>query len=140
MARSKDYVSVIVEEYEKISEFIGQISSDMYEYVSEAKDSRFVMFYKYLTHSDLATFGKATKVDSHDDNLLYYLKTEDMLKIEENTKKPFQTAHQSCIGLTDSFYTKVGLRNPREGEPYLINEFIISSINESSLVILFFIV
>jgi hypothetical protein len=29
MARSKDYVSVIVEEYERISEFIGQISSDM---------------------------------------------------------------------------------------------------------------
>ena len=74
MARSKDYVSVIVEEYEKISEFVGQISSDMYEYISEAKDSKFVMFYKYLTHSDLATFGKATKPNAHEKNLLYYLK------------------------------------------------------------------
>ncbi len=133
MARSKDYVSVIVEDYEKISEFIGQISSDMYEYVSEAKDSRFVMFYKYLTHSDLATFGKATKVDSHDDNLLYYLKTEDMLKIEENTKKPFQTAHQSCIGLTEGFYSKVGLPNPRIVDPYLINDFMNVKLVNSSV-------
>ena len=133
MARSKDYLSIIVEEREKISEFIGQISSDMYEYISEATDSRFVMFYKYLTHSDLATFGKATRPNSHENNLLYYLKIEDMLKIEENTKKPFQTAHQSCIGLTETFYKKIGLPNPRSTPPYLINNYMSVKLVNSSV-------
>ena len=85
MAHGKEYVSFIVEDRDQISEFIGQISSEMQQHVTEATKSTFVMFYKYLTHSDLATFGKATKVNSHDDNLLYYLKTENMREIEEKT-------------------------------------------------------
>lgn len=133
MARNKEYVSFIIEEHEQISEFIGQISSDMHEYIAEAKDSRFIMFYKYLTHSDLATFGKAKEPNSHEKNFLYYLKTEDMLKIEENTKKPFQTAHQSCIGLTESFYAKVGLPNPREVSQYLINDYMNVKLVNSSV-------
>lgn len=133
MPYSNDYVSVVVDDYEKISEFISQISSDMYEYISKENNSRFVMFYKYLTHSDLATFGKATKVNSHKDNLLYYLTTEDMLKIEENTNEPFQTAHQSCISLTEKFYDKVGLPNPRSVDPYLINDFMSVKLVNSSV-------
>ena len=133
MARGNEYVSFIIEERDQISEFIGQISSDMQEYISKAKKSTFVMFYKYLTHSDLATFGKATKVNSHDDNLLYYLKSEDMKRIEESTSRPFQTAHQSCISLSEKFYSKIGLPNPREVPPYLINNYMKVKLVNSSL-------
>lgn len=133
MARNKEYINFIIEEREQISDFIGQISSDMDEYISERKKSKFVMFYKYLTHSDLATFGKALKVNSHADNLLYYLTVDDMLKIEENTEKPFQTAKQSCISLSESFYDKIGLPNPRKVSPYLINDYMNVKIVNSSV-------
>lgn len=121
MSINKD--SFILEQKEEISDFIAKISYDMYEYIQLRPDSRFVMFYKYLTHSDLATFGKATQKDSHSKNLLYYIDEQDMKDIEEKTGKPFQTAHQSCIGLKKELYQIVGLPDPRDADPYLINEY-----------------
>lgn len=133
MAHGKEYVSFIVDDRNQISEFLGQFSSEMQQYVVEKRQSNFIMFYKYLTHSDLATFGKATKVDSHDDNLLYYITSEDMRKIEENTNRPFQTAHQSCISLSESFYSLIGLPNPRNTDPYTINDYMSVKLVNSSL-------
>lgn len=118
-----NYTSFILESLDKITNFIGQISSEMLEYIENNKNSKFVLFYKTLTHSDLATFGKATNVNSHDKNLLYYITTEDMLNFEYNTGRPFQTAHQSCIGLKSSLYDIVGLPQPRNSKPYLINDY-----------------
>lgn len=119
-----DYTSFILDERDKIEEFILKISTDTYEYVHEKKESSFVLFYKYLTHSDLATFGKATEVNSHDKNLLYYIGQDEMADIEKKTGKPFQTTHQSCIGLKAKFYELVNLPNPRDVDPYLINDYI----------------
>lgn len=121
--RGKDYVNFILEDRESIKNFIAKISSRMFEYINSKNNSKFVLFYKYLTHSDIATFGKATKVNSHDKNLLYYIKTEEMISIESKTGKPFQTAHQSCIGLKKKFYDLAGLPQPRENDPYLINNY-----------------
>lgn len=121
--RGSDYVSFILDKNNDIENFIAGISGNMYEYVRKRNSSRFVLFYKYLTHSDLATFGKATKPDSHDKNLLYYIDTTEMANIEKKTEKPFQTAHQSCIGLKQELYTKVGLPQPRKVDPYLINDY-----------------
>ena len=92
----KDYVNFLLTDIEKIKNFVAEISSDMFDYINRHSNSKFVLFYKYLTHSDLATFGKATKPKSLQKNLLYYIDEDDMKKIEEKTKKPFQTAHQSC--------------------------------------------
>lgn len=121
--RGSDYVSFILDNNTEIENFIAGVSNEMYEYVHARNSSRFILFYKYLTHSDLATFGKATKPNSHDKNLLYYIDEEEMANIEKKTEKPFQTAHQSCIGLKQELYTKVGLPQPREADPYLINDY-----------------
>ena len=123
MPNNRNYTSFILEDQEAISDFIGQISTDMFDYIELHKNNRFILFYKHLTHSDLATFGKATRPNSHDKNLLYYIKTSEMLEIERKTKKPFQTAHQSCIGLKMDLYDLVGIPQPREVDPYLINEY-----------------
>ncbi|MCH5172029.1 MAG: HNH endonuclease [Erysipelotrichales bacterium] len=130
MPRYED--SFILEDRDQIIDFIAKISSDMYDYMVSHANSTFILFYKYLTHSDLATFGKATKVNAHQNNLLYYIDESEMRDIELKTGKPFQTAHQSCIGLKESFYTKVGLPNPRKRSPYLINDFMnVKLVNQS---------
>ena len=124
MPNGKSYTSFILQDQNLIGDFVEKFSSEMFNYIdSKNGTSRFILFYKHLTHSDLATFGKATKPNSHDKNLLYYIRTEDMLEIEKNTKKPFQTAHQSCIGLKTDLYDLVGLPQPREADPYLINDY-----------------
>ncbi len=120
--QGKEYVNFLLEERDKIEEFIAEISAEMLEYMEGKKDSKFVLFYKYLTHSDLATFGKATKVNSLEKNLLYYINTNEMSEIEKKTNKPFQTAHQSCIGLKEKFYELAKLPKPRDVDPYLIND------------------
>lgn len=123
MPIGKNYTSFILDEINKITNFVGQISTEMLDYIEHNSSSKFVLFYKTITHSDLATFGKATHVNSHDKNLLYYISKDDMLEFERNTGKPFQTAHQSCIGLKTELYDLVGLPQPRETSQYLINDY-----------------
>ena len=123
MPKDKNYTNFILDDLNKIKNFLGQISIDMVDYIEQNTQSQFLLFSKNLTHSDLATFGKATKINSHSKNLLYYMSVEDMLKIEQNRGKPLQTAHQSCIGLKGILYDKVGLPQPRKHDPYLINNY-----------------
>lgn len=118
-----DYVSFILDENDEIENFVAGISNQMFDYIKSHDTSRFVLFYKYLTHSDLATFGKSTRPNTLDKNLLYYIDEEEMANIEKKTGKPFQTAHQSCIGLKQELYKMVGLPQPREADPYLINDY-----------------
>ena len=119
----KDYVNFLLDDIDKIKEFVAEISSEMFDYINEHSSSKFVLFYKYLTHSDLATFGKSTRPNTLDKNLLYYIDVPEMEKIETKTGRAFQAAHQSCIGLKQEFYTLTGLPQPRENDPYLINEY-----------------
>lgn len=123
MPNGRNYTSFILDNKDKILSFVGQISTEMLDYIEQNTQSQFILFYKTLTHSDLATFGKATHVDSHHKNLLYYISTDDMLDFERSTGKAFQTAHQSCIGLKTNLYDIVGLPQPREADPYLINNY-----------------
>lgn len=123
MAHGRDYINFILEDRDKVKDFVAKVSSQMFDYINLNSSSKFVLFYKALTHSDLPTFGKATRPNSHEKNLLYYIKEEEMLNIEKKTSKPFQTAHQSCIGLKTKLYDLVGLPQPRENDPYLINDY-----------------
>ena len=123
MAHGKDYINFILEDRIKIKDFIAKTSAKMFDYINEHPNSKFILFYKNLTHSDLPTFGKATRPDSHSKNLLYYIKESEMRNIERNTSKPFQTAHQSCIGLKAKLYDLVSLPQPRENDPYLLNDY-----------------
>jgi len=131
--QGKKYVNFLLDDTDKIKDFISEISTEMYDYIDNNNSSKFVLFYKYITHSDLATFGKATRVNSLDKNLLYYIDEQEMKNIEENTKKPFQTAHQSCIGLKEKFYELANLPKPRESEPYLINDYMNVKLVNSNL-------
>ena len=123
MPGGRDYINFILEKEEKIKDFVAKISSQMFDYINGHKTSKFILFYKHLTHSDLPTFGKATRPNSHSKNLLYYINENDMLDVERNTGRPFQTAHQSCIGLKTKLYDLVGLPQPRENDPYLLNDY-----------------
>ncbi len=119
----KNYINFLLDDIEKIKSFIAEVSSEMFDYINKNSASRFTLFFKYLTHSDLATFGKATRPNSLEKNLLYYINEDEMRNIEDKTNRPFQTAHQSCIGLKQEFYNMVGLPQPRENDPYLINDY-----------------
>lgn len=96
-----------------ILNFLETKSQILRKYI-EGSDNDFILYLKYLNHSDLPTFGKATKINSHDDNLLYYLKTDEMLRIESSSEKNFETAHQSNISLPKSFWLDLGMKDPRE--------------------------
>lgn len=54
MPNSRNYTSFILEDIESIKNFIGQISNEMLEYIEHNSSSKYVLFYKHLTHSDLA--------------------------------------------------------------------------------------
>lgn len=116
--------SFILEDKTRIRNFLAEISDEMYAYIDEKPKSDFVLFYKYLTHSDLPTFGKSTRPNTLEKNLLYYMSVEQMRKAEEQSERPFQTAKQSCIGLSKEFYDLIGLKQPRDNDIYLINDYV----------------
>lgn len=123
MPQGKNYTSFILEEKNSIINFVAKVSTEMFDYIQSHEKSKYVLFYKYITHSDLASFGKATHVNSHAKNLLYYISVDEMGEIENKTNKPFPTAHQSCIGLKTRLYELVGLPDPRANDQYLINDY-----------------
>lgn len=130
MPRQSSYRSFAVNEKDKIIDFVDKFSPIMSKYVKAQTNSEFYLFYKYITHSDLVGSGKATQPNRLRDNLLYYIDENEMAQIEQTTRKPFQTAHQSNIGLCAEFYEKIGIPNPREVDSgngthqYLINDYI----------------
>lgn len=54
MVVNKD--NFILEDKIVLSDFIAKISYKMYEYMESNGHRNFVLFYKYLTYSDLAIF------------------------------------------------------------------------------------
>ena len=123
MARGKQYTNLLVTETDKIIDILDEVSPKMTEYINNTKDSSYVLLYKYINHSDLATFGKATKPNMLEKNYLYYLTVKEMQQIQDETEKTFQTAHQSCISLSEEFYKQTNLPNPRTVETYSFNNY-----------------
>ncbi len=112
----------VVSNKEKIINVLETKSQVLTQYLSNNENSEFILYYKYLTHSDLPTFGKATRVDRHCDNLLYYITTEEIEAIEQREGKPFATAHQSNITLPVSFWENLGMENPRNTVNWDVND------------------
>ena len=46
--QGKEYVNFLLEEKDKIAEFVAGISSEMQEYIANKKESKFVLFYKKI--------------------------------------------------------------------------------------------
>lgn len=104
----------IVDNIESIKRLVEDKSQTMIDYINDNRKSRFILYYKYLTHSDLPTFGKATRVNSLNKNLLYYLTEKEMESIQLREDKVFETAHQSNIGLPRRFWEDIGMNDPRD--------------------------
>lgn len=118
----KKGTNIVVKDKNTILDILGNKSSAIKKLLENSNDS-FSLFYKDITHSDLISCGKRTKVEqSFSKNLLYYLTDREMQVIEENSTKPFETAHQSCIGLRKDFYLTLGIPDPREKEVYKIQD------------------
>lgn len=126
MPKKKATEHFIIQEYNKIVNFTSELSDSMSEYVQENPDSKYVMLFKDLTHSDLVGYGKLTdknkELGKYNDNVLYYMSTEEMESLAIKTGALPDTAHQSCIGLKMALYDLTGIPKPRDGE-YLINNF-----------------
>lgn len=114
--------NAFVDDDTKIADFLLSTNKEMYDYVRLHQSSDFALFYKLLSHSDLPNFGKSSNHNRLDKNFLYYISTEDMVKLEEQTGRHFQTAKQSNINLRKDFYAKIGLPNPRK-EEYKVNDY-----------------
>lgn len=121
--------NLIINQRSEILDFLDGISNDMIEYINNSSNN-FVLFYKYLTHSDLPTFGKATKSNDYESNYLYYLTAEEIESNEKIMGKPSLSAHQSNIGLSKKFYEMVDIPDPRSASK---KNYLIQDIEESKV-------
>jgi len=112
----------VVDDRDSIIELLGSKSLSIRNML-ETKNDHFILYYKDITHSDLISCGKRTKSSQpFSKNLLYYLTENEMESVERNSDKPFETAHQSCIGLRKDFYISLGVPDPREKEVYKLQD------------------
>ena len=99
-----------LDDREMILNYTESRSGDMFEYIQSHPQTRFTLWYKNLTHSDLTNRGKRNGwQEGLDKNLLYYLSVREMREIEEASEKPFESAKQSNIGMSDGFYRDLGM-------------------------------
>lgn len=124
--------TLIVDDYEKILEYILTKSEIMYKKIKEDSKSDYILIIKNITHSDIITSGKRTgKEQSIEKNYLYYLSIDQMIELEKQTNSKFETAKQSNIFLPEIFYEFLGIkqlerrkgRQENQHEHILINEY-----------------
>ena len=107
---------------EDVEKMLTIIESDfMRRYINENKGSDYTLIYKYLTHSDIIAPGKRNERQGLEKNHLNYLSLEAMLEMERKGQK-FETAHQTCIAVSDTFCEKLGMPVGR-GEQRYVEEY-----------------
>ena len=102
--------TICIEEKKQIDSFVQSRSTSMFEYMKNSV-SRFTLWHKTLSHSDITNRGKRNgSKEGLEKNYLYYLSIEEMEKIQEQfPDKPFESAKQSNIGLPTQFYVDLGV-------------------------------
>ena len=101
---------IFIDDKEQIIEFVSKRSKDMSNYIKTKSGSKYTLWYKSLTHSDLITKGKRSGSNQPlDRNILYYLSSSEMVQIENESGKQFESAKQSNIGLCEQFYEDLGI-------------------------------
>ncbi|WP_231200825.1 HNH endonuclease signature motif containing protein [Helicobacter pylori] len=103
-----------VESFEEIQEIIIDKSQSLYDYMDKYKSSKYILYYKMLSHSDLPNFAKMKNDESLDKNLLYYLSAKEMLEIEQRENRKFEVAKQSNIGMSIRFWKDLDMPVPRD--------------------------
>ncbi len=115
MGNSKQKKNIYrVENFEKIQEIIIDKSQSLYDYMDKYKSSKYILYYKMLSHSDLPNFAKMKNDESLDKNLLYYLSTKEMREIEQRENRKFEVAKQSNIGMSIRFWKDLDMPIPRD--------------------------
>lgn len=108
-----------IKKTEDIEKMLTIIESDfMRNYINEHKDSNYTLIYKYLTHSDIIAPGKRNERQGIEKNYLNYLSLEAMQEMERKNQK-FETAHQTCIAVSDTFCEKLGMPIGRGDQRYV---------------------
>ena len=111
-----------IKKTEDVEKMLTIIESDfMRRYINENKGSDYTLIYKYLTHSDIIAPGKRNERQGLEKNYLNYLSSEAMLEMERKGQK-FETAHQTCIAVSDTFCEKLGMPVGR-GEQRYVEEY-----------------
>ncbi|UOS13061.1 HNH endonuclease [Helicobacter pylori] len=103
-----------VENFEEIQEIIIDKSQSLYDYMDKYKSSKYILYYKMLSHSDLPNFAKMKNDESLDKNLLYYLSAKEMREIEQRENRKFEVAKQSNIGMSIRFWKDLDMPIPRD--------------------------
>lgn len=108
-----------IKKTEDVEKMLTIIESDyMRKYIEENSDSSYTLIYKYLTHSDIIAPGKRNEKQGIEKNHLNYLSLDVMKEMEEKGQK-FETAHQTCIAVSDTFCEKLGMRAGRGDQRYV---------------------
>lgn len=111
-----------IKKTEDVEKMLTIIESDfMRRYINENKGSDYTLIYKYLTHSDIIAPGKRNERQGLEKNYLNYVSLEAMLEMERKGQK-FETAHQTCIAVSDTFCEKLGMPVGR-GEQRYVEEY-----------------
>lgn len=114
---------VIEDDILKIKEYLMGISDTISDYLDLNNESKYLMLRKNISHSDLITSGKRTKVsDPFKKNYLYYMTVEEMEELDKINKQTFATAHQSNINFPKKIlYEFIGMEDPGNSEDVRVN-------------------
>lgn len=125
---NKDRGILVIEDKEKIKNFIQEKSTVMYDFMDKNMDSDYVLIHKFLRHSDLTNRGKRNGPrETIEQNYLYYLSNSEMNEMSTNGVK-FEDAKQSNISMPTTFYKIFGINYGEVctlsdySEIYLVNE------------------
>ena len=108
---------VIIEDTDKILEYLDGKSESIIELINKNKDCDYVLFQKYISHSDVISAGKRLgKEQSVEKNYLYYLSNDKMLEMEKSQE--MESAKQSNIGMPAEFYKtlEIPMLKRRDGQ------------------------
>lgn len=108
-----------IKKTEDVEKMLMIIESDyIRKYIKEHTDSKYTLIYKYLTHSDIIASGKRNEKQGIEKNYLNYVSLDVMEEMERKGQK-FETAHQTCIAVTDTFCEKLGMPVGRGDQRYI---------------------
>lgn len=90
-----------IKNYKEIKNKITDVSKYMFEYLDKNPKNEYLLYFKKITHSDLVTSGKRTRLSqSNYRNYLYYKTKEQLDEEEKNNPSQSLTAHQSNITIS----------------------------------------
>ena len=137
--RKKDHV-IVIDDTNRIYNYLEDISNSMHKYILEHKDSSYLLVKKNISHADLISSGKNTKskremdedVDKSyiEDDILYYIDSND-LKYIETIQGVLPSSRQSNIYVPKILIYKIGMeflerrvgKQDDEHKHQIINDF-----------------